>query len=67
MELGATSTSILGSLGGIAGTVGKLLAEGVTAAELAEKVVSILDPALKPDIDALITVLQEVQKLVGEV
>jgi hypothetical protein len=59
-ELGAA----LPGLGGIASTVQKLVDEGLTLDEVAQKVASWVDPSLVPALKTLATVLEAVQKLV---
>lgn len=66
-KLSTEQTSILTTVAGLASTVGKLISGGVSTLEIAEKVVAVLDPALKPELDTLIAVLTEAQKLLGEV
>lgn len=58
--------SALSAVSGIVATVEKLLAAGVTAAEMAEKVASFVDPSLATGLTAFIGILEEAETLVGK-
>ena len=58
------SSSLLSGFSGFFSVVNKLLADGVTAAEVAETVLSIVSPPLASDVAGVITVLQELEKLI---
>ena len=66
-KLDAKEQFSLGELSNLAATVSALLAKGLSVSEVAEHIVSVVDPALEPDIATLVTVLTEVQKLLGAV
>jgi hypothetical protein len=63
MELTVEETSTLGSLSGVIAMVDKLLASGVTVAQLAETVAKFADPSIVPALAVFITVLQEAEAL----
>jgi hypothetical protein len=63
MELTAEQASTLSGLSGIVAVVDKLLATGVTTAQLAESVLKFVDPSAVPALAALIAVLQEAEAL----
>ena len=64
-KLGTEEASLLGNIGSIATVINKLLAEGVSAATVAEHIAAVIDPALAPALSTLISVLQEAEKLLG--
>lgn len=63
-ELTVEQTSVLSGLSGIATTVDKLLSGGISAAEMAEKLLVFLDPSGAAALGSLIKVLQEADALV---
>lgn len=54
----------LPNLGGIAATIHKLVQEGLTIDEAAQKVARWVDPGLLPALQTLAAVLQEVDKYI---
>jgi hypothetical protein len=65
-ELTTEDASVLSGLSGIVATVEKLLAAGVSAAQMAEKVASFVDPSLASGLTAFIGILQEAEVLVNK-
>jgi hypothetical protein len=63
MELTVEETSTLSSLPAIFAVVDKLLASGVTVAQLAETVAKFADPSIVPALAVFITVLQGAEAL----
>jgi hypothetical protein len=66
-ELSGEEIASLSGLSSIVATVDKLITDGVDAAEVAEKVLAFVSPTDAAAIGSLISVLQEVETLLGKV